>query len=86
MIEIKINGVVKWQVSEYTFTDPQMGVRNISMTVKHPSMWVDGTAPDVADFTGAYVEYDGEGYNITSSKPTTEKKQFSFRLYIHSLF
>lgn len=84
MIEIKINGVVKWQVSEYTFTDPQMGIRNISMTVKHPSMWVDGTAPDVADFTGAYVEYDGEGYNITSSKPTTEKSNSALD-YIYTL-
>lgn len=73
MIEVKINGVTKWQVNEYTFNDPQMGIRSINMTVKHPSMWVYGIAPEVADFTGAYVEYNGERFDITSSKPTAEK-------------
>ena len=64
MIEVKIDGITKWQVNEYTFTDPQMGIRSISMTVKHPSMWTGGDAvPEVADFNGAYVEYNGETYD-----------------------
>lgn len=84
MIEVKIDGITKWQVSEYTFTDPQMGIRSISMTVKHPSMWVDGVAPDAADFTGAYVDYEGEKYSISSSKPTAEKSNTSLD-YIYTL-
>ena len=85
MIEVKIDGITKWQVNEYTFTDPQMGIRSISMTVKHPSMWAGGDAvPEVADFNGAYVEYDGETYNISSSKPTAEKSNTSLD-YIYTL-
>ncbi len=84
MIEVKINGVTKWQVNEYTFNDPQMGIRSINMTVKHPSMWVDGVAPDTADFTGAYVDYEGEKYSISSSKPTAEKSNTSLD-YIYTL-
>lgn len=68
MIEVKINGVVKWQVNEYTFVDPQMGLRSISLTVTHPSD--NATVPS---FVGAYVEYDGERYDIVNSKPTAEK-------------
>lgn len=85
MIEVKIDGITKWQVNEYTFTDPQMGIRSISMTVKHPSMWAGGDdVPEVADFNGAYVEYDGETYNISSSKPTAEKSNTSLD-YIYTL-
>ena len=85
MIKVKINGVVKWQVNEYTVVDPQMGIRSISMTVKHPSMWAGGDdVPEVADFNGAYVEYDGETYNISSSKPTAEKSNTSLD-YIYTL-
>ena len=85
MIEVKIEGITKWQVNEYTFTDPQMGIRSISMTVKHPSMWAGGDAvPEVADFNGAYVEYDGETYSISSSKPTAEKSNTSLD-YIYTL-
>ena len=85
MIEVKIEGITKWQVNEYTFTDPQMGIRSISMTVKHPSMWAGGDdVPEVADFNGAYVEYDGETYNISSSKPTAEKSNTSLD-YIYTL-
>jgi len=73
MIEVKIGGVSKWKVNEYTFTDPQMGIRSISMSVAHPSSWVDGVAPEVADFTGAYVEYEGEQFYLSSSKPSAEK-------------
>lgn len=68
MIEVKINGVVKWQVNEYTFVDPQMGLRSISLTVTHPSD--NATVPS---FVGAYVEYNGERYDIVNSKPTAEK-------------
>jgi hypothetical protein len=68
MIEVKINGVVKWQVNEYTFVDPQMGLRGISLTVTHPSD--NATVPS---FVGAYVEYEGERYDIVNSKPTAEK-------------
>ena len=49
MIEVKINGVVKWQVNEYTVVDPQMGIRSISLTVTHPSD--NATVPS---FVGAY--------------------------------
>lgn len=85
MIEVKIDGITKWQVSEYTFTDPQMGIRSISMTVKHPSMWTGGDAvPEVANFSDAYVEYNGETYNISSSKPTAEKSNTSLD-YIYTL-
>ena len=68
MIEVKINGVVKWQVNEYTVVDPQMGIRSISLTVTHPSD--NATVPS---FVGAYVEYEGERYDIANSKPTAEK-------------
>ena len=87
MIDIKINGVTRWQVNEYTFTDPQMGIRRISMTVKHPSMWIAtdvSAVPDAADFSGAYVEYNGEKYNISSSHPTVEKSNTSLD-YIYTL-
>ena len=50
MIEVKIDGITKWQVNEYTFTDPQMGIRSISMTVKHPSMWTGGDAVPEVEF------------------------------------
>jgi len=85
MIDIKIDGLSKWQVNEYTFTDPQMGIRSISMTVRHPSMWVGGSpVPAAADFTKAYVEYNGETYNISSSRPTAEKNNSSVD-YIYTL-
>ena len=70
MIEVKINGVVKWQVNEYTFVDPQMGLRSISLTVTHPSD--NATVPS---FVGAYVEYEGRVRYI-NSKPTAEKGRF----------
>ena len=84
MIEVKKDGVVKWLVNDYTFTEPQMGIRSINMTVKHPSMWVDGPAPSIADLKGAYVEYEGERYNISSSKPTAEKSNASID-YIYNI-
>jgi len=68
MIKVKINGVVKWQVNKYTVVDPQMGIRSISLTVTHPSD--NATVPS---FVGAYVEYEGERYDIVNSKPTAEK-------------
>lgn len=73
MIEIKQGNTAKWRVNEYTFSDPQMGVRTINLTVNHPFDWIDGDPVEVADFKDSYVEYDGEQFYITNSKPTAEK-------------
>lgn len=73
MIYIKQNNIEKWRVRDYTFNDPQMGVRTINLTVNHPVDWVDGDPAEKADFTDAYVEYDGERYDIVNPKPTAEK-------------
>ena len=81
MIEVKINGVVKWQVNEYTVVDPQMGIRSISLTVTHPSD--NATVPS---FVGAYVEYEGERYDIANSKPTAEKGIYSINYKYNLVF
>lgn len=73
MIYIQKSGSNVWKVNDYTFNHPHMGIRRINLTIKHPSMYVDGNAPDIADFADCYVVYDGECYGIASIKPTGSK-------------
>lgn len=73
-MNIYINNIAKWKVSRYDYLDPQMGLRSISLTINHPSNWIDGDAVEVADFTDAYVMYKGEKFKLSISKPTAEKK------------
>ena len=63
-MNIYINNIAKWKVSRYDYLDPQMGLRSISLTINHPSNWIDGDAVEVADFTDAYVMYKGEKAGI----------------------
>jgi len=81
MIKVKINGVVKWQVNEYTVVDPQMGIRSISLTVTHPSD--NATVPS---FVGAYVEYEGERYDIVTLEAYSRKGNRLHQLQVQPCF
>ena len=71
-MKIYLNGIATWEVPKYTYSDPHMGVRSISLTLEHPSNCLDESI-DVPDFKDATVEYNGESFYISSAKPTGEK-------------
>lgn len=82
MIKIKVNGVDTWRVDKYTFIDPQMGIRSIQLALNHPSDCLrDIESPS---FVGATVEYKGETYSVSNSKPAGEKSTSSLD-YIYTL-
>ena len=84
-MKIYIGNKMVWDVPKYTFNDPHMGVRSISIEVEHPAHCLD-SAIDVPDFKDAYVSYKGESYYISSAKPTGEKSNSNINYKYSLLF
>ena len=82
-MKIYIGNKAIWNVPKYTFNDPHMGVRTVSIQVEHPAHCLDDTI-DNLDFKNAYVTHKGETYYISSAKPTGEKSNANIN-YQYSL-